>query len=390
MHLASDTRNNDYNFIDTLFEKSVQKLNFNNGVYDFKIKQFINDPTAIEGFFKIKYNYSDDRNELLIDEIYDRIINPMFGIKNETNTEQLRVKTQLRNCILYRLGRAIAGHFEDKNWFMLEGLRNSGKGVLFGLLETAIGDYMTTCDSRNFLFKGTNSCNDSAKDNMFLFGLQLHRIINIQEFSVPPGKQTFINGGIIKSICSGGDKIETRAHYGMPIKIRCQASLLFAVNEYPEISPANALETCTMWAMNGKFIDPSKGDSEVQGYMNYPSDSSIKLFIKRDDVGLAFLHILIDSLNFDKEQHKYPDEIRAENAAANEQLNSGSSIDILSSVVRFTGSGNDTVSNSQLSSALMAKNIVIGKMLLAKQLKIIGAVQYNKNGIRGYSHIAII
>lgn len=105
---------------------------------------------------------------------------------------------------------------------------------------------------------------------------------------------------------------------------------------------------------------------------------------------MAFLHILIDSLKFDREQHKYPDEIRAENAAANEQLNSGSSIDILSSVVRFTGSGNDTVSNSQLSSALMSKNIVIGKMLLAKQLKIIGAIQYNKNGIRGYSHIAII
>ena len=58
-----------------------------------------------------------------------------------------------------------------------------------------------------------------------------------------PGKPQFLNGGLIKSICSGGDKIETRAHYGMPVKIKMQSSLIFAANELPIISPANTMDT---------------------------------------------------------------------------------------------------------------------------------------------------
>jgi hypothetical protein len=388
--LAMDARNNDPYFMATLFEKSICKLNFKNGVYDFGEMRFINDPTKIEGLFKINYDYSDARNTELIAEIYDRIINPMFGIKNETDPGQLQVKTQLRDCILYSLARAVAGFYEDKKWFMLEGLRNSGKGVLFGLLDTTIGPYMTSCDSRNFLFKPTGSGNDSAKENMFLFDMQLNRIINTQEFIIDPKKKSFINGGIIKQICSGGDDIETRAHYGMPIKIKCQAALMFAANEYPDISPANCFEECIVWAMNGKFINIEAGESPVAGYMNYPKDITIKQFIKRPEVGLAFLHILITALSFTPEQHKYPDETRDELAAANEQMDTQSSVNVLNSVVRFTGSASDSVSNADLSAALQAKNIVLGKMLLAKQLKLLGAIPFNKNGLRGYSKIAII
>ena len=391
MLLAQDAANNDKNFTNTLFEKTLFKLNFNNGVYDFKENKFINNPTAVEGLFKIKYDYSDDRNIELINEIYDRIINPIFGIKNETDLEKLRNKTQLRDCILYRLARAVAGFFEDKNWFMLEGLRNSGKGVLFGLLETAIGDYLSSCDSNNFLLKGISLNNDSAKENMFLFDFQFQRIINIQEFKFPSGKPPFINGGLIKSICSGGDKIETRAHYGMPVRIRLQSTLVFAANEYPEIRPSNAVETCTVWAMNGKFIDYSAGETEIEGYMNYPCDTSIKQFIKQDDVGLAFIHILISALGFTKEQSQYPSEIRNENILANEQFDTVANNNIISQIIRFTGLENDIITNSELSSVLIQKNIIIGKMLLAKQLKNIGAIPHrNTNGVRGYSKVAFI
>ena len=389
--LAMDASNNDPYFMGTLFEKSICKLNFKNGVYDFREMHFINDPTKIEGLFKINYDYTDTRNTELIAELYDRIINPMFGIKNETDPEQLRIKTQLRDCILYSLARAVAGFFEDKKWFMLEGLRNSGKGVIFGLLDTAVGPYMTSCDSRNFLFKPAGAGNDVAKDNMFLFDMQLNRIINTQEFTITPGKKSFINGGIIKQICSGGDDIETRAHYGMPIKIKCQAALMFAANEYPDISPANCFEECIIWAMNGKFINSEAGEQPVAGYMNYQKDATIKQFIKRPEVGLAFLHILITALGFTPEQRKYPDETRDELATANEQMDTQSSMNVLNSVVRFTGSATDSVSNSDLVAALQAKNIVLGKMLLAKQLKLMGAIPYKlRGGERGYSNISIV
>jgi hypothetical protein len=389
--IANDTTYSDNYFMDTLFEKSELKLNFDNGVFDFKEMKFINDPTAIEGFFKIKYDYTDTRNTELIAEIYERVINPIFGITNETDLEKISIKSQLRDCILYRLARAIAGFYEDKNWFMLEGLRNSGKGVLYRLLETSICNYLKTCDSNNFLFKGLGQGNDSAKENMFLYNMQFNRIIYIQEFKIPPNGKTFINGSLIKSICSGGDRIETRAHHDMPITFKCQASLIFGANEYPEISPRNALETCTILHMPSKFIDKDKGEKEELGFMNYPCDPTLKQFIKRDEVGLAFIHILINALNFTSSQIKYPSEIRNENIIANDQLDTNADSNIIQSIFKFTGSANDTVSNSEITATLLSKNIVIGKMLLAKQLKILGAIPHKfPNGTRGYSSIAIL
>jgi hypothetical protein len=250
---------------------------------------------------------------------------------------------------------------------------------------------MTSCDSRNFIFKGQASGTDSAKENMFLFGLQLHRIINIQEFSITPGKQCFVNGAIIKSICSGGDRIETRQHYGMPVRMRMQATLLFAANEYPDFSPANTLETCTVWAMVGRFVDASHGMIEQSGFMNYPSDNTIKDFIKQPDVGLAFIHILITALSFSPDRRKYPDEIRAENISADETLDSSSVIDSIRRVISFTGNPGDMVSNSRVKTALNIKNIVIGKMALAKLLKNLGAEHCRlTNNERGYSGIIIL
>lgn len=387
--LALDTKNAESNFLDSLFTKTIRKLNFNNGIYDFNTMTFINDPAKVEGFFKIKYDYTDIRNPEVIQQVYDRIINPIFGIKNETDPEQVRIKSQLRDCILYRLARSVAGFYEDKNWFMLEGLRNSGKGVLFGLLDTTIGEYMTSCDSRNFIFKGQASGTDSAKENMFLFGLQLHRIINIQEFGIMPGKQPFINGSIIKSICSGGDLIETRQHYGMPIRMRVQATLIFAANEYPEFSPANTLETCTVWAMNGKFVKPD--DEPIPGYMNYPCDDSIKDFIKYPAVGQAFLHILMDALAFPPARRQYPAEVRAENISANDQLSSNATLDAIRTVFQFTDDPGHVISNTSIKTALAERGIVIGKMILAKQLKALGGVPYMyPSNERGYSKIALI
>lgn len=155
-----------------------------------------------------------------------------------------------------------------------------------------------------------------------------------------------------------------------------------------EGGPANTLETCTVWSMNGKFIKP--GDLPNPGYMNYPCDDGIKEFIKRPSVGQAFLHILINALSFTPEQRMYPAEIMTENASANEQLDSSSVMDSIHSVITFTGNPADTISNTRLRSVLNSRNIVIGKMALAKFLKDNGAISCKfSNKERGYSGISI-
>jgi hypothetical protein len=390
---ASDTQNSVPNFMDAIFENSKYKLNFNNGVYDFAKKQFTADPFAAEGFFKIDYDYTDIRNTTLIAEIYERVLNPMFAITDEPNRESQLIKEQMRDCILYRLARAIAGYYEDKNWFRLEGLRNSGKGVLTALLESTIGPYMASCDSGNFLFKNGSQAKDTAKDNMFLYGMQLHRIINVQEFAIPPGKPVYINGSLIKSICSGGDRLEAREHYGMPIKLKFQASLIFASNEYPEISPQNAMDMCTVWGMESRFIDNTifTEKDRIPGYMYYPRDNTIKEFIGRKDVGLAFMHILIDALEFSPEKRWYPETKRNEQVEYDEQTGSDNTLSVINSIIQFTNNSSDYVSNAEIHSRLASKNAVIGKMILARQLKSLGALPIKlPSGNRGYSHIQLL
>ena len=65
-------------------------------------------------------------------------------------------------------------------------------------------------------------------------------------------------------------------------------------------------------------------------------------------------------------------------------------INSINSVVSFTGIDSDKISNAALKKELKSKNINIGKMILSKQMKEMGAISYKKNGgERGYTRIKI-
>jgi len=398
LKIAMNPKNSKPNFMDILFKKSENKLNFNNGVYDFKTKQFIADPTQIEGFFKIPYDFTFERNEKLIADLYKRVLDPMFaisdGIDKDGNIvpqseEKKKVNRQMQRCILHRLARAVAGYYKDKNWFKLEGVRNSGKGILMMLLNSAIGPYMTQEDGRDFLLKKNSGTTDAAKENQWLFGKNLVRILMVQEFMIPEGGKSFINGTLIKSITSGCDKIKTRAHYGMPIEQQMQCTILFAANEYPDIKPTNALETCTVFGMNGKFVDIENNEPLIPGFINYKKDDSVKDFVEDLEVGLSFIHILLDMLDLPRDQILYPESISEENEEADDQLANTTPLDMLKTLFVFTNNSNDKMTNADIHEVLTNTNNVLGKKTLAVQLVAGGAIPVKLRGNRGYSGIRI-
>ena len=51
------------------------------------------------------------------------------------------------------LSRAIAGHFEDKNFATYLGNRNCGKGILYDNLKNAFGDYIKTFELGNIMYE---------------------------------------------------------------------------------------------------------------------------------------------------------------------------------------------------------------------------------------------
>jgi hypothetical protein len=65
--------------------------------------------------------------------------------------------------------------------------------------------------------------------------------------------------------------------------------------------------------------------------------------------------------------------------------------EIINSIIQFTNNPSDYISNADIQSKLISKNIVLGKMVLSKHLKSIGAVSIKKSGgQRGYTHIQLI
>lgn len=368
----------DTDFIKRLFNASKLKLNFANGVFDFAKMEFTGNPKLIDGFFKIPYDFGEPDPHIIAD-IYRKILNPIFGCVEANKTNE-----DMRDFVLYRLARMVAGHYKDKSWMGWLGLRDSGKGVLSALLMETIGDYYTTCDSGNFIMK-SNTNTDAAKNNMWLFGYELNRIIAVSEFITDPtNKRHFINGTIIKSICSGGDYIETRAQYAMKTKIQLQAGLVFMANEMPPIYPANTTETGIMWFMPAKFYNPTKQIERLPGYCYYPLDNEIKEWVNMPGVGLAFMHILIRALGYPR---SIPDAIREEQEETVEPEGVA-----FKQFIQFTGSENDKLTTLEIQQHLAGKHQTFNHKLLSAQLLGIGAVKCRTgdNLVRGYKFVKLV
>ncbi len=368
----------DTDFIKRLFNSSKLKLNFNNGVFDFAKMEFFANPRLIDGFFKIGYDFNDPDPQL-IDDIYKRVLNPIFGcVEPNKNNEQMR------DFVLYKLARMVAGYYKDKSWMTWLGLRDSGKGVLSALIMETIGDYYTTCDSGNFLMK-SNTNTDAAKNNMWLFGYELNRIISVSEFITDPSnKRHFVNGAIIKSICSGGDYIETRAQFAMKTKIQLQAGLIFMCNEMPAIYPSNTSETGHTWFMPAKFYNPTKKIEKLPGYCYYPLDENIKDWISTPGIGLAFMHILIRALS---RPTNMPESMQEELEETNESAEAN-----IKQFIQFTGEENDKVSTLEIKHHLASKNQTFNDKLLSAQLTGLGAIKcrVGDNQVRGYKFIKLV
>jgi hypothetical protein len=230
----------------------------------------------------------------------------------------------------------------------------------------------------------SNTNTDAAKNNMWLFGYELNRIIAVSEFITDPNnKRHFINGTIIKSICSGGDYIETRAQYAMKTKIQLQAGLVFMANEMPPIYPQNTSETGIYWFMPAKFYNPAAKINKLPGYCYYPLDNEIKDWLTTPGVGLAFMHILIRVLS---RPTSMPEVIREEQEETREE--DGTSIN---QFIQFTGDENDKLTTLEIQQHLASKNQTFNHKLLSAQLTGIGAIKcrVGDNQARGYKFVKL-
>lgn len=192
------------------FHNNTNKLCFNDGVLDFKDKNFLTwkelkeQKKEIYTTFKIKKDFKpffENPDRKLMEDIKRDVFETAYGDKT--------------NLILQFLSRAITGNREDKRFATYLGNRNSGKGVEYDLLKYAFEDYVATFELGNVLYcrrtAGMENL-DCSKRLYWLLDLEFVRLAISQEIP-ETNSGLIVNGKMWKKVTGGGDTIVARRNY---------------------------------------------------------------------------------------------------------------------------------------------------------------------------------
>lgn len=372
LNLIEPSKNN---FIKEIWEDTLYKIYFQNGFYDFKQKNFIK-TDKLRTFLKIDRTYKGESNKIIREQIYNKILNPIFSI---IDIEKDSVNVQLRDNFLHNISKAVAGHIESKQWILMQGLRDCGKSVISALIKECFETYIEFTNVGNFINKNLNT--DSAKALSWILDYEFKRLAITQEVSLQD-KQG-IDGSIIKKFCSGGDYLNARKNNRDEVEFRIQSSLMICCNDFPEISPTDTMEFCREYQIKSKFVgDDYPEEKKLKTFSYFKSDNSIKEFIKNKEVINEFLLIILEAYN---NKVEYPKSIKQELEAVEDEEDTTK----LFNLFEFTNSEKDIISNDELKATLKYNNIIFAIKKCKILLKTRGAQDFRNTKTRGLNYIKL-
>jgi hypothetical protein len=267
------------------------KLCFNNGVFDFPTKTFTRWEDLQEEVFAtfgITYDYNPIRNESVNQEVKEKVFDAIF----ENDAEKA----------LRSFSRGMAGHYTDKNWIMFQGNRDCGKGVLDGFFKSTFQNYTTSLSNDNFLYERNSGESEASKKWGWAMALEFARICFTQESKTDnTNKHLKLDGTKIKGIASGGDNMKGRQLYENTRNFMIEALLVMCGNDFPPVSPADAMETCITLSSTKQFKSESfirektedkASKEELSCYV--VADPTIKDKCSSVEWRTALMHILSD------------------------------------------------------------------------------------------------
>ena len=270
-------------FVKMLFKSSLGYIAFQNGVYCFKTQKLMSYPLDNVYFTKrINRDFRGKPDDKVLAELMERVIIPIFPVK------------EIRNYMLNRFARGLAGKIHDKIWHVCIGERNSGKGVMCILLENAFECFVQTINAENFLTKPSSN-GDAAKSQSWLRGLEFKRLAISNEIQLGLGGKGRVDGNLIKRMASGGDEVQVRTNYQDEIQIRMQTTLFLCCNDFPPVEPVDAYQTLHSVDFATKFVPASEmSDRGSSCPLHWKvQDNDIKTWIHEEHVIDAFTWILL-------------------------------------------------------------------------------------------------
>jgi len=385
------------NFNELMYNSTIGKLCFEDGVYDFKKRTFIpwNNCKNVYSKYKINEKFKD------IQQIDNKYI-----INVKKKIIQACLKDELVDHFLHRLSRSLAGFITDKKWCVLLGFRNSGKGVIIEMLKESFGnDYIKNMNSGNLSVKSSNG--DTAKLQSWMCDLEFARIVYSNEVSVEKNK---LDGNTIKLIASGGDSVTARRNHENERTFKTQYTYYLCCNDLPDIVPADANQTRELYDFPWQFKNRNEINendklkcrckkkkcncNNSQWKNNYKiADDEIKSEFCRSKYNkLAFIKLILDSF---VDEMPYNKTINDDNLMyQNEDSNDGEEL-VLEHFIINTSNNNFKLSEKELENEInIMKEIHQSKLKItkAKIVKILvqhGAKRYITDIYKGYQYVKL-
>ena len=359
-------------FVDALWAASLRKAYWADGYYDFEAGMFVRSvaPEHSTTTIRIPFNFPA-KDECLMAEVKGRLLDPMF------KGHEAIASNYLEHC-----ARGLAGHIEDKDWNVLLGERNSGKGTLQEMHENAWGVYCLTLDGGAFLMERQRG-GDAAKRNSAFIDAEYRRFLFTQEITVDATSNLKLDGGLIKGkLASGGDTMIGRKNYKDEINFKVQSRTFIFANDMPPVSPADALQTCSVFQMRAVFSDTASTDAWVQ-----KADAQIKAKCRTPEWVAGFTWLVLDAYK----PHKVVPCPAVMSDTEGLQLDGGEEWTVIKKFFQITGVRTDTLTSDGVQQWLRDEGLNMSRNKLKSRLELMGA-KYDKNlpGGRGWRGVKLL
>lgn len=273
------------------------------------------------------------------------------------------------------IARATAGEYMDKQWAVMFGERNSGKGVLQTMNKLAFGPYVNTINPNDFLLR-TFSNGDAAKALGWAVDCQYTRQTYTNEVTCDAtNRHIKLDGNIIKSFQSGGDVIYARRMRENGRQFQVASKLMMNLNDIPVITPVDAMSTMMLIKFPYKFVSADMLTGEnVQPFFRRTDPTLKSNFITRNDVVDAFTWMVIDAYKgtpvepcakVTEDSLEYQEDI-------------GDDMLVMTRNFKITNTREDCVLTSELQEFLRSKGHNISISVAKERLKKMGG-KYDKN-----------
>jgi hypothetical protein len=276
----------DATFQALMWRSNIGVICYTNGLWDFKARRFFayeERPDVYPALVVPRAFPVERPSEALVAEVRQRLLLSTLGAEDVVDT------------YLALIARATAGDYADKQWAVMLGERNCGKGLLQEVNEGAWGPYVNTVNSGAFLVQNF-AAGDAAKAMSWAMDCEHKRQTYTNEVKCDVGNRAIkLDGNVLKNFQSGGDSMSARKNYCDERAFRVASKLIMNVNDLPEVTPRDALSTMIMFKFPFKFVTEADMAGEPPAFFR-PRDETLKTeFCKRDDVRDAFTWLVIDA-----------------------------------------------------------------------------------------------